>query len=339
METNSDQECCGSGCTNCVLDLKPSRHKLPPGVTNLFDRTYQPFVCCSIVQQAENVFRFTFRRDKSSHDPSNNHRLIVPPGCHLLMRAPKTFNRSEYPADDQLVLWRKQHPAHQVVDRVPTSELEKYDKNEEDLFFSRPYTPIAHNHEAATFEVLIKMEPGGKMTEYLLTLSIGSTTEWKGVYGEFQRRRNQYPNVVGFVQGVAIAPVYSTMRSILDDDEDYTRLTLCACFRDLENVLLRDELQAMAGYWNFKYETYLSRRSCSCLQDEASSCSCIAKRKKYNEPIYDRRLDEKDIARLMAPSSEKKNSSPLVLLCGTDSFTSFIISNLVKLGIENFYIF
>uniref|UniRef100_A0AAG5D4K2 FAD-binding FR-type domain-containing protein n=1 Tax=Anopheles atroparvus TaxID=41427 RepID=A0AAG5D4K2_ANOAO len=342
METsNEEQECCGSGCTNCVLDLKPSNHKLPAGLINLFDRTYQRFVCSSIVQLTEHVFRFRLRLEKFSQDGSDDmlNRLIVPPGSHLFLRAPTTDCRTECPAHDKLVLWRQQNPARpSFVDRVPPRALEKYDKNEDDLYFSRPYTPIAYDQEESTFDVLIKMEPGGRMTEYLLTLSLGSPTEWKGVYGDFVWMRNQYQSVVGFVQGVAIAPVYSTMRAILGDEEDYTRLMLCACFRDLQNVLLRDELRSMAGYWNFKYETYLSRRSCSCRQNAEPACACFKNLIKYHEPIYDRRLEANDIERLLVPFSERTNSL-LVLLCGTDSFTMFIKSNLAKLRIENCYIF
>uniref|UniRef100_A0A182JX27 Uncharacterized protein n=1 Tax=Anopheles christyi TaxID=43041 RepID=A0A182JX27_9DIPT len=141
--------------------------------------------------------------------------------------------------------------------------LQKHDQSEDDLYLSRPYTPITFDRERATFDVLIKLEPGGLMTNRLVTLSTGSSTEWKGVYGDFIWTRNRYRNVVAFVQGVAIAPIYSILRAILDDEEDETRLTLCACFRDLASVLLRDELRSLAGYWNFKYAIYLSRRCCS----------------------------------------------------------------------------
>uniref|UniRef100_A0A182QJ99 Uncharacterized protein n=1 Tax=Anopheles farauti TaxID=69004 RepID=A0A182QJ99_9DIPT len=208
-------------------------------------------------------------------------------------------------------------------------EIQKYDQSEDDLYFSRPYTPIAADRETGTFDVLIKLEPGGAMTDYLLTLSIGSSTEWKGLYGDFVWKRNQHRNVVAFVQGVAIAPVYSVLRAILDDQEDDTRLTMCACFRDLQNVLLRDELRSMASYWNFRYEVYLSRRM--------AHCPSLPVR--YAEPIHDRRLEADDIERLLKRSLSDGNQSLLVLLCGTEPFTTFIKSSLVKLEIENCYTF
>uniref|UniRef100_A0A182N501 Uncharacterized protein n=1 Tax=Anopheles dirus TaxID=7168 RepID=A0A182N501_9DIPT len=208
-------------------------------------------------------------------------------------------------------------------------EIRKHDQTEDDLYISRPYTPIASDLEAGTFDVLIKLEPGGAMTNYLVTLSIGAHTEWKGLYGDFLWKRNQHRNVVAFVQGVAIAPVYSTLSTILDDSEDDTRLTLCACFRDLQSVLLREELRSMGSYWNFRYEVYLSRRT--------DHCPPLAVR--YAEPIHDRRLEAEDTERLLERSISDGKQTLLVLLCGTEPFTAFIKSSLVKLGIENCYTF
>ncbi|XP_053671775.1 NADH-cytochrome b5 reductase-like [Anopheles nili] len=343
MIADEDPACCGSGCTNCVLDSKPSKHILPTGVSSVFDRTYKPFTCASIKQETEDVFRFKFRYESTaSHDEiRDKHRyVIIPHGCHLFLRMLKSATPPIGSAADNLLhAWREKHTV-QIAARGYFAEqsntVEKYDKNEADLYFSRPYTPISFDTNEGTFDVLIKMEPGGRMTEYLLTLMVGSGTQWKGVYGDFVWKRSQYREVVAFVQGVAIAPVYSTMRAILDDEEDDTRLMLCGCFRNLQNVLLRDELRAMAAYWNFKYAIYLSRRSCTCLL--GSECGCVAKPIKYNEPIYDRRLEAADVERLLMPLSERKHSL-LVLLCGTESFIALIKTSLEKLRIEHCYTF
>uniref|UniRef100_A0A182TBU8 FAD-binding FR-type domain-containing protein n=1 Tax=Anopheles maculatus TaxID=74869 RepID=A0A182TBU8_9DIPT len=226
--SSEDLVCCGSGCTSCVLDVKPSKHTLPSDVTNVFDRTYKPFVCETITQATANVFRFRFRY-VSKTATTDRDRLIVPPGCHLMLRTLRTHN-PDSTGNNQLQAWRAETSTG-PKDYSSTSvkkPIEKYDKTEDDLYISRPYTPIAFDQEQGTFDVLIKLEPGGLMSNYLTTLSVGSRTEWKGIYGDFLWKRNQHRNVVAFVQGVAIAPVYSTLRAILDDDEDETRLMLCA---------------------------------------------------------------------------------------------------------------
>uniref|UniRef100_A0A182P5N1 FAD-binding FR-type domain-containing protein n=1 Tax=Anopheles epiroticus TaxID=199890 RepID=A0A182P5N1_9DIPT len=238
--SQEDPVCCGSGCTNCVLDVKPSKHVLPRDAVNVFDRTYKQFICESITKATENVFRFRFRcLPAISND---QERLIIPPGCHLMLRTHKTSCQApekwENPLEHPLSLWRMKNPA-QLPKQIASKPKEKYDKSEDDLYLSRPYTPIGCDPARGTFDVLIKLEPDGLMTNYLLTLSTGSLTEWKGVYGDFLWTRNQCRNVVAFVQGVAIAPIYSTLRAILDDEEDETRLTLCACFRDLASVAVR----------------------------------------------------------------------------------------------------
>ncbi|XP_058060455.1 NADH-cytochrome b5 reductase-like [Anopheles bellator] len=329
---SDEPECCGTGCTNCVLDLKPVRQQLPLGTVNVLDRAYKEFTCCSIEQETEEVFRFRFRL---LNPPDNDSLLVVPEGCHLLLRAAKTrSDTTNQPPDVRLQAWRERHPAAAMCCKspAPASRIEKFDKSEADLYLSRPYTPVAFQPEERTFDVLIKMEADGAMTDYLLTLRLGSKTEWKGVYGEFRWERNQYRNVVAFAQGVAIAPVYSALRTILDDEEDETRLTLWACFRDLSSLLLRSELRSMAAYWNFKYALYMSRRSC------AENDERFSEKIKYNEPIHDRRMEANDIERLLTGLTGDA-SSLLVLLCGTEPFTRFVKTVLEKLRIENCFTF
>ncbi|XP_050070473.1 NADH-cytochrome b5 reductase-like [Anopheles maculipalpis] len=335
-----DPACCGSGCTNCVLDVKPSKHALPADVTNVFDRTYKTFVCEAITQATTNVFLFRFRYVPSAV-VIDRERLIVPPGCHLMLRTLRTYNSASI-GNHLFEAWREESSIVAIDSSsvgIVKKAIEKHDKAEDDLYFSRPYTPIAFDPEQGTFDVLIKLEPGGLMSNYLATLTVGCHTEWKGVYGDFLWQRNQHRTVVAFVQGVAIAPVYSTLRAILDDDEDETRLMLCACFRDLPNVLLRDDLHALASYWNFKYAIYLSRRSCAC-HENLENCTCNAKyHLRYNEPIYDRRLEAEDIERLLGRALSDGKQSLLVLLCGTVPFTAFIKTSLAKMEIENCYTF
>lgn len=342
--SQEDPTCCGSGCTNCVLDVKPSKHTLPPDVVNVFDRTYKQFRCECVTPAADNVFRFRFRYVPAIGD--EREQLIVPPGCHLMLRALRSAlhqpdRKPDRSAEDNpLLRWWEANPVQPGgEEHAKQKTLEKHDKSEDDLYLSRPYTPIAFDQERGTFDVLIKLEPGGQMTNHLVTLSAGSRTEWKGVYGDFLWTRNRYRHVVAFVQGVAIAPVYSTLRSILDDEGDETRLTLCACFRNLAGVLLRDELRSLAGYWNFAYAIYLSRRTCACAAAGVERCNCLAARLRYNEPIHDRRLAAAEIERLLQRPLADGKPSLLVLLCGTESFTSFIKSTVEKLEIENCYTF
>ncbi|XP_049535233.1 NADH-cytochrome b5 reductase-like [Anopheles darlingi] len=321
-------ECCGSGCTNCVLDLKPDRHQPSVGVSNVFDRTYQRFTCCEITQETEQVFRFRFQLQQ---ERVPGQTLYIPPGCHLLLRAPR--HRSNDLADEKLKSWRENHPASCHTRPAPTARIKKYDTKEDDLYLSRPYTPVAHRREDCSFEVLIKMEPDGAMTDYLLSLNVGSVTEWKGVYGEFSWDRNRYRNLVAFTQGVGIAPIYTAFRAILDDEEDETHLTLVACFRDLQSVLLRDRLREMASYWNFRYSIYTSRKSSDAVSTFRSDPI------KYKEPIYEQRLDGKDVERLLSSLPSRASDSLLVLLCGTEPFTRFLTGCLEKMGIENCFTF
>ncbi|XP_039432280.1 NADH-cytochrome b5 reductase-like [Culex pipiens pallens] len=326
-------ECCGSGCTNCVLDRKTAK---PPtsAAPNILDNSYRTFQVASIAKCTANTFLFRFRYAGSHAD--SDRQLAIPPGSHLMLRAERGFRDARRPVAKIFEQWRCGKRGIEVRPRGHITRVEKYDKAERDLYFSRPYTPLRVDRDGKAFEVLVKLETGGEMSEYFTTLDVGVVTEWKGVYGGFSWVRDRWKNFVGFGQGVGLAPIYSIMAGVLDDEEDETRLNLQYCCSDLDGVLMRSELQAMAKYWNFGYSIYLSRESCSCEGKLARSCKCLSSRIKYNEPIFNHRLEEVDIENVL---KKLVNGSFHVLICGNESFTKFVESCVTRLGISDYYKF
>ncbi|XP_053691035.1 NADH-cytochrome b5 reductase-like [Sabethes cyaneus] len=327
-------ECCGSGCTNCVLDQRSKKQTALDnfdGPNVLSGGRYHQFRCTRIEPITTNTYLFRFHL--ITNDAAEDAKLLIPPGSHLMLRAERSWREASRPLNSVFSKWCNealQTGAHRSrADRRARPLVEKHDKTERDLYFSRPYTPISVNQTERTFDVLIKLEVDGEMSEYLVTLNIGDVAEWKGVYTGFYWTRNMCSHLVGFVQGVGIAPVYSIMKNILQDEEDYTKLCLCSCFSDISGITLRSDLYTMTGFWNFESTIYLSREPCKC--GDRRSCSCLSSRKKYNERIFNHRLETIDIENLL---QKYASSSVQVLICGTDVFVAFIECCISKINVS-----
>ncbi|XP_062716673.1 NADH-cytochrome b5 reductase-like [Aedes albopictus] len=336
-------ECCGSGCTNCVLDRKTKFRKLPSSRTSILDGgAYKPFLCTNISQCSFNTFRFRFQHQPSlveSTDAAGNE-LHISPGSHLMLRAPRDWRQTNRPTNELFMPWRAQSMEKARVQNGgigAKKSAEKYDQSERDLYFSRPYTPIRVDSNACEFEVLIRLEVCGEMSEYLQTLHAGDVMEWKGTYTGFLWERNARKSLLCFAQGVGLAPIYSILAAILDDEEDETRLKLVYCCRDIEGILMRDELLKMGAFWNFEAAVYLSRKVCSCDGKTTRRCSCLSSKIKYSERIFNHRLEKIDIENLLHRSGQQ--DSVQVLICGTECFTKLVENCLTRLNVRNVYKF
>lgn len=250
--------------------------------------------------------RFQLARDSGGSEGI----LSVPPTHHLLLRAP---------APDEATI------------------AAKYDKQTVENFISRPYTPITCSSDEDSFEILVKFEASGLMSTYLRNLQINDVTEWKGVYGDFYWTPNpvRHKFLVCISQGVAIAPLFNLISSILADERDETIVHLLACFRDLDQCLLRTELAAARSYWNFQSRIYLSQENCNeCRPHRIVNCVCIRPRLKFNETICNFRLDR---AELKVFYRQFQSNSVITLFCGTNSLSKLVEDGLNELGINENY--
>lgn len=291
-------ECCNSGCNNCVLDSNQrqcnTKSKLTNGSKiNLFNGVYQKYKVISIEVCTETVHRFRFKI-ASDNVNKDEHIIEVPPTYHLFIRAPTN-----------------------------TANESKNDKNTKENYISRMYTPIETDISQLSFDILVRFEPNGRMSTYLRKLKIDDITEWKGCYGSFVWSPNplKYKYLVCICQGVAIAPMYSLISSILSNDDDETLIYLLVCFKDLKHYLLRTELVQFAKYWNFRFTVYFSQF----LHDEkcdkkVKNCSCIQLR--YNEIICPYRLDHNALQQFYC---EREPNSIFTLISGRKN-----LENLVK---------
>lgn len=344
-DSEDKEQCCGSGCNNCVLDKnKYSESKTSTKKTNILNSNYTKFIVQNIEECSANTSRYTF---KYKHDELSdieetkldltNLTLEIPPGYHLMIRVPYEdigFNNNTY-----------------------LKNLKKQDQNTTEDFISRRYTPILVDAKTLTFDVLVKFEKLGLISTYFKHLTIGVCTEWKGSYGTFQWIPNKYKYLLCFCHGVAIAPIYRIINTILNNEIDDTLIQLHVGFQNFESILLRNELIGFKDYWNFQSIIYLTQTQnlCECLISSMRRpsqqiqpqfhCNCIRKKCKYNENICTYRLDNNIIENIYKSLFVYYNKTIIneheifTLICGTKDFTNIIENCLKQLNINNYFIF
>jgi len=143
---------------------------------------------------------------------------------------------------------------------------------------SRAYTPVSPFGDTGFVDFLIKLYPGGKMSEHLLTLNIGDEIKMKGPKGklgyegrgQFRIRRHGQDEVVqlrhgawalvcvrarahwltrvlvGMVAGGSgITPMFQVLQAVAADPDDDLQITLLFANKTEADIILREPLDAI----------------------------------------------------------------------------------------------
>jgi NAD(P)H-flavin reductase len=130
----------------------------------------------------------------------------------------------------------------------------------------RAYTPASSDDELGYFDLVVKIyraneHPrfplGGKMSQYLDSLAIGDTIEVKGPVGHMHYLGNgQYtldkvPHCTARINmiagGTGITPMYQVIKAVLKNSDDKTEMALLYANQSPDDILLREELDALAA--------------------------------------------------------------------------------------------
>lgn len=168
---------------------------------------------------------------------------------------------------------------------------------------TRAYTPLKQKNNTGTdFSIIIKRYKNGLVSNYLYNLKPGQDVLWRGPYGAYEVIPNKFSRIFMIAQGTGIVPFMSIIESILENEDDMTKLILCYCCRNVDSILLRTELYSMKCYWNFTYSVFLSDFKQNVVY-------------KYQEPILNHKLNREELLKFV-PFSEKDQ----FLLCGSTQF-------------------
>lgn len=316
----SESDCCGSGCTPCVFDVyeqqlqkwKLDRYKCNlSNIRNdlLSPIMYKPFKVLCISACSSNTFVYKFQPVEDyitddNLDNLNNVKVegVLPyqPGNYIIITT-RNFSRV------------KEHSA------LDSSSVDVKYRNI-DAVISRDYTPIslASKQNDCVLDILIKLYPNGKMSAFISNLKYNDVVYMRGPFGDFVYQPNQYKMVYMICAGTGIAPLYSLIQTIVDNENDDASIRLCYSCSSLSDILLRAELRRYSSYWNFSADIYLS-------QEQPSGLNSLDIH--YGENIVCGRITSLSIENLI---QNKLNS--LVLICGTESFNNDMLNFVVRCG-------
>lgn len=151
----------------------------------------------------------------------------------------------------------------------PDSESEKQQ-------IERNYTPISSADEKGHFDLVIKVygrgsdlfPDGGKVSQYLDSLSIGDSIDIAGPYGliEYKApglflalRKEKRAKTVGMIAGgTGITPILAVLNAALNNDDDKTKFSLLYSNQHEEDILLRDRLEDYAARFPDRFSLWFT---------------------------------------------------------------------------------
>ncbi|WVZ20681.1 hypothetical protein V8G54_008003 [Vigna mungo] len=129
----------------------------------------------------------------------------------------------------------------------------------------RAYTPTSSVDEVGIFDLVVKVyfkgvhpkfPNGGKMSQHLDSLPIGSVLDVKGPLGHIEYtgrgnflvegKRRYAKRLAMLAGGTGITPIYQVVQAILKDPEDHTEMHVVYANRTEDDILLREELDEWA---------------------------------------------------------------------------------------------
>lgn len=281
-------QCCGSGCSPCVFDL------------------YQRDLARWEAARASKD-RSLLRGSTSQSCPSElNPETFMAFRISAVDRLSKDTYLVQFalPGNSQLGL----RPGQHLILRGTVDDLE----------IQRAYTPISPANTEGYFEVLIKCYQTGLMSQCVKSWRVGDAAFWRGPFGSFCYKPNQYGELLMLAAGTGLAPMVPILQSITDNAEDETFVTLVGCFKTFEGIYLKAFLQEQARFWNVRTFFVLSQEN----SPEQLPWS-------YRDKTRFGRLGQ-DLVDELVGSCRRK---PFALVCGSAEFTQDVARCLLSAGL------
>ena len=119
----------------------------------------------------------------------------------------------------------------------------------------RAYTPVSHDlFDTGHFDLLIKRYPKGYFSSYVHAMNVGDTLEFKGPVVTLKYEPNRVKVVCMIAGGTGVTPMYQLLRTVLHNPKDETKVKLLYANKTVEDILLFEELSALAEDFPARFE-------------------------------------------------------------------------------------
>ncbi|KAI0020276.1 hypothetical protein F4780DRAFT_791890 [Xylariomycetidae sp. FL0641] len=138
-------------------------------------------------------------------------------------------------------------PGRDAVLGLPTGQHVAVSGRVGGAVVTRSYTPVSNNADRGRLELLVKCYPAGQLTGgYLASLRVGDEVAFRGPRGPMRYRRGWARSIGMLAGGSGITPCWAVIRAVCADPRDTTRVRLVYANRRREDILLKEELDALA---------------------------------------------------------------------------------------------
>ncbi|KAL7590251.1 hypothetical protein Lser_V15G37827 [Lactuca serriola] len=111
----------------------------------------------------------------------------------------------------------------------------------------RPYTPISDPDSKGYFDLMIKVYPEGKMSQYFAKLKPGDIVEVKGPVEKVRYTPNMKKHIGMIAGGSGITPMLQVIEAILKNPNDNTKVSLVYANVSPDDILLKKRLDMLAA--------------------------------------------------------------------------------------------
>ncbi|KAJ2721112.1 hypothetical protein GGI07_004177 [Coemansia sp. Benny D115] len=120
---------------------------------------------------------------------------------------------------------------------------------------SRMYTPVAHaisdsvdeasGSRSGHLDLVVKRYDRGSLSRFIHGTRVGDHVEMRGPLPVWPYTANQYKHIYMIAGGTGVAPMFQVIERVLADPQSQTAISLLYGSRSPEDILLRDELDAL----------------------------------------------------------------------------------------------
>lgn len=208
----------------------------------------------------------------------------------------------------------------------------------------RPYTPVSPIDARGYLTLMVKIydQPHGIMGNHLNSLAIGDAVEFRGPISKVQYSPNTFDHVAMLAAGSGITPMYQLLRTIWNNSEDKTKVTLLFSNSREKDIVLREELEQLERQRPAQLKvihTLTQQVSNNEMQvstqasDEGENSSSAAEERDASASTSTNtgsagrwdgdtgRIDDEKLKK-WGIVAESLGANPLVLVCGPPSFTA-----------------
>jgi len=292
---------------------------------NLADPTFLGGLAVAVIT-AIAVGRFIF--GSSDQTPARPQSKSTPKGKEAVKEEkrggvldPNKFQR--FPLKERIELnhntrlYRFALPHESDVLGLPIGQHMSFRATIEGKEVYRPYTPTSSDDDLGHFDLIVKVYPQGKMSQYLDHLKVGESIDVKGPKGEFKYKPNMKRSFGMLAGGTGITPMLQVIQAILKNPADKTHISLIFANVAEEDILVRTTLEELAEKHPNRFKLHYT----------------------LDKPPEDWKYSKGFIsADMVKENCPPPSDDTMILMCGPTPMTNAQVTNLQKLGYsENMY--